>query len=47
MTFKEKLAKAVTELIMKKAYRAAGQVSTNGTYQPKEPDALKIRQTRK
>lgn len=47
MTFKEKLAKAITALIMKKAYRAAGQVSTNGTYQPKEPEVLKKVQTRK
>jgi cyclic lactone autoinducer peptide len=47
MTKKEKIAKAITAVIVKKAYRAAGQVSINGTYQPKEPKALKKYASRK
>lgn len=41
MTFKIKIAKLITKLVINKAHRAAGQVSINGTYQPKEPKALK------
>lgn len=41
MNLKGKIAKAMTELSIKIAHKAAGQVSTLGTYQPKEPAALK------
>lgn len=41
MNLKSKIAKAVTDLSVKIANKAAGQVSTVGTYQPKEPAALK------
>lgn len=37
MNLKKKIAKAVTELSLKVAKKAMGQVSTAGTYQPKEP----------
>lgn len=41
MKLKGKIAKAMTEISIKVAHKAAGQVSTVGTYQPKEPAALK------
>lgn len=41
MKLKNRIAKKLTELSVKAARKAAGQVSTNGTYQPKEPAALK------
>lgn len=40
MNLKSKIAKAMTDLSVKIANKAAGQVSTVGTYQPKEPKCL-------
>jgi cyclic lactone autoinducer peptide len=40
MKLKDKLAKTLTEMSVKAARKAAGQVSVNGTYQPKEPASL-------
>lgn len=40
MKLKSNVAKIVTNLFVKIAYSAAGQVSTAGTYQPKEPTCL-------
>lgn len=40
MNLKSKIAKAMTNLSVKIANKAAGQVSTVGTYQPKEPKCL-------
>jgi len=41
MNLKKKMAKKVTAFAMNAAHKAAGQVSVCGTYQPKEPAALK------
>lgn len=41
MNLKQKMAQKVTTFAMNAARKAAGQVSTAGTYQPKEPAALK------
>lgn len=41
MNLKQKMAQKVTTFAINAARKAAGQVSTAGTYQPKEPDALK------
>ncbi|MDE6426546.1 MAG: cyclic lactone autoinducer peptide [Ruminococcus sp.] len=40
MNLKSKIAKALTELSVKIAHKASGQVSTAGTHQPKEPKCL-------
>ena len=41
MNLKKKMAQKVTTFAMNAAHKAAGQVSTAGTYQPKEPAPLK------
>lgn len=41
MKLKNKIAKAVTNMSVKIAKKAAGQVSAAGTHQPKEPKCLK------
>lgn len=41
MRLKEKIAQKTTAFAMNAARKAAGQVSVCGTYQPKEPEALK------
>lgn len=41
MKLKCKMAKVLTDLSVKVAKKAAGQVSIAGTYQPKEPKILK------
>ncbi len=41
MNLKKKIAQKITAFAMKAAHKAAGQVSTAGTYQPKEPACLK------
>ena len=41
MNLKKKMAQKVTTFAMNAAHKAAGQVSVGGTYQPKEPAALK------
>jgi len=46
MKLKRMIARSITNLSVKVAIKAAGQVSTFGTYQPKEPAALK-KQTKK
>ncbi len=41
MNLKKKIAQKMTTFAMNAARKAAGQVSVGGTYQPKEPAALK------
>ncbi len=41
MNLKKKMAQKVTAFAMNAAHKAAGRVSICGTYQPKEPTALK------
>lgn len=41
MMLKKKVVKIMTDLSIKVALAAAGQVSTAGTHQPKEPECLK------
>lgn len=41
MKIKKKMAKKVTAFAVNAAHKAAGQVSVAGTYQPKEPSALR------
>jgi cyclic lactone autoinducer peptide len=42
MKLLNKLSRAITAFFVKTAYKSAGQVSTNGTYQPKEPASLQF-----
>ena len=41
MNVKEKTAKSIAKFVMTIARRSCGAASTLGTYQPKEPEALK------
>lgn len=40
MKLRSKIAKAITEMSVKIAWKAAGQVSTAGTHQPREPQCM-------
>ena len=41
MNFKKKVAKVAAKMAMSIAHKSCGAASILGTYQPKEPEALK------